>query len=158
MTDLTMRNKRIYAGFLLLCLTLVSLQAQNRRGKFDVNAFHENKWEFMLSDVGLSPAEINAVKPVFMDYEKKNWELHDQTRQLFRQSRSGKLNENQYRDLNNKMINNEIKRSQYLREYHLKLRKLLKPETLFNYYGAEKKFERQLLRKRPGSPPPAPDK
>ena len=152
-----MSNLRLYTGLLLLCLTLVSTQAQNRRGKFDVNAFHENKWEFMISDVSLSPSEANAVKPLFLNYEKKNWELHDQTRQLFRQTRNGNLTEIQYRDLNDKMINNEIKRSQYLREYHLKLRKLLKPQVLFNYYRAEKNFERQLLHKRPAGPPQTPE-
>ena len=57
------------------------------------------------------------------------------------------MSEKDYRELNDKMINNEIKRSQYLREYHLKLRKLLNPETLFKYYRAEKSFERQLLSK-----------
>ncbi len=152
-----MRNLRIYSQLLLLCLTLITTQAQNRRGKFDISAFHDKKWEFIITEISLSPAEANAIKPLFLDYEKKNWELHNNTRELFRQSRSGNLTENQYRDLNDKMINNEIKRSQYLREYHLRLRKLLKPNVLFRYYRAEKNFERQLLNKRPAGPPPTPE-
>lgn len=140
---------RFFTGLLLFFVTSILLQAQPPRGKFDVNEFHEKKWQFITSEINFSPAEINAVKPVFLDYEKKNWALHDQMRQMFRKSRDGNFTESQYRDLNDKMINMEIKRSQYLREYHLKLRKLLKPETLFNYYRAEKKFERQLLSKRP---------
>lgn len=136
---------------LLLIFTLIfSVQAQqNRRGKFDVNKFHEKKWEFMMNEVSLSPAEKDAVKPVFWEYEKKNWELYDQIRQVLRQSRNRTLTEKEYRELNDKMVNNEIKRSQHLREYHLKLRKLLKPQTLYKYYRAEKSFERQLLNKRP---------
>ncbi len=149
-----MSKLRIYTQILLLLMTIASIQAQNRRGKFDVNAFHEKKWEFIISKVELTPAEKASVKPMFLEFEKKNWELHNQTRQLFRKTFDGNLSENQYRELNDKMVNSEIKRSQYLREYHLKIRKILKPEILFRYYGAEKDFERQLLSKRPGGPPP----
>ncbi len=145
-----MRNIRIYTVLVLILASFFSIQAQqNKRGKFDVNEFHEKKWSFMMSEVALSPAEMNAVKPVFMDYEKKNWELHEQIRQLFRQSKNGDMSEKDYSNLNDKMINNEIKRAQYLRDYHLKLRKLLKSQTLFKYYRSEKSFERQLLNKRP---------
>lgn len=143
-----MKNKKLNIVLVLILATIFSLQAQqSRRGNFDVNTFHENKWKFMMGEVSLSPAEVDAVKPIFLEYEKKNWELHSQIRQLFRQSRNGNMTEKEYRELNDKMINNEIKRSQYLREYHLKLRKLLNPETLFKFYRAEKSFERQLLSK-----------
>ncbi|NLI72033.1 MAG: hypothetical protein GX361_04800 [Bacteroidales bacterium] len=145
-----MKNIRVNILLILLFASFFSIQAQHgiRKRNFDVTTFHEKKWNFMMSKVALSPAEINAVKPIFMEYEKKNWELHKQIRQLFRQTRNGNMTEKDYRELNDKMINNELKRSQYLREYHLKLRKLLNAETLFNYYRAEKSFERQLLNKR----------
>lgn len=143
-----MKNIRLNIILVLMLSLFFSLQAQeNRRGSFDVNTFHENKWKFMMDEVSLSPVEVEAVKPIFLEYEKKNWELHNQIRQLFHQTRNGNMSEKDYRELNDKMINNEIKRSQYLREYHLKLRKLLNPETLFKYYRAEKSFEKQLLSK-----------
>ena len=143
-----MKNIRLNIILVLMLSSFFSLQAQeNRRGSFDVNAFHENKRKFMMDEVSLSPVEVEAVKPIFLEYEKKNWELHNQIRQLFHQTRNGNMSEKDYRELNDKMINNEIKRSQYLREYHLKLRKLLNPETLFKYYRAEKSFEKQLLSK-----------
>lgn len=145
-----MKNIKLYTALILICMSFFSIQAQqNRREKFDVTKFHERKWTFMMSEVSLSPAEMDVVKPIFMEYEKKNWELHKQIRQLFRQARNGNMTEKDYSNLNDKMINNELKRAQHLREYHLKLRKLLKPETLFKYYRAEKNFERQLLHKRP---------
>ncbi len=144
---------KLITGLLLVLMSFASADAQNRRGRFDVKELHEKKWQFIVSEVTLSQAESNAVKPVFMDYQNSIWELHKQTRELFRESKNGNLTEKEYNDLNSKMINLEIKRSQYLREYHLKLRKLLKPETLFNYYKAEKSFERQLLHKRSQGPP-----
>ncbi|MFV0392586.1 MAG: hypothetical protein ACK5KP_12025 [Paludibacteraceae bacterium] len=151
-----MKNLKIYT-FIFFALTFLPnvFSQQRNRGKFDVNKFHENKWEFINHTVSLSPAEVAVVKPVFLEYEKKNWELHKQSRELFKKTFDKEITEKEYRELNDKMINYEIKRSQYLRDYHLKLRKLLKPETLFHYYRAEKKFERQLLQERPGPKPNA---
>jgi hypothetical protein len=148
-----MKKIKIITGLLLVLIAFTSADAQNSRGRFDVKEFHEKKWQFIVSETKLSPAETTAVKPVFMNYENNVWELHKQTRELFLESKNGNLTEKQYNDLNSRMINLEIKRSQYLREYHLKLRKLLKPQTLFHYYKAEKSFERQLLQRRgQGSP------
>lgn len=150
-----MKKIRIITGLLLVLLAFASTEAQqNRRGRFDVKEWHEKKWQFIVEEVNLSPAEATVVKPVFMHYEGSIWGLHRQTRELFRESKKGNLTEKQYDDLNSKMINLEMKRSQYLREYHLKLRKLLKPQTLFNYYKAEKSFERQLLQRRVQGLPP----
>lgn len=147
-----MQNIRLYTLSFLLCLIAVSTQAQNRRGRPNVDELHEKKWEFLTKEVNLSPAEENTVKPVFLDYEKNIWELHKKTWELFRKSREADLTEKEYSELNDKMVNMEIKRSHYLREYHMKLRKLLKSETLFKYYLAEKKFERELLHQRPQGP------
>lgn len=145
-----MKNIRFYTLLVLIPATMFSVFGQpGRRGKFNVDEFHEKKWSFITTNASLSPAEMQAVKSIFMEYEKKNWELHQEIRKMFHQSRNRTLTEKEYRQLNDKMVNNEIKRSQYLREYHLKLRKLLKPQTLYKYYRAEKAFERQLLDKCP---------
>ena len=148
-----MKKLTLLAWLFTFVLVSAHAQDQNRHRNFDINKFHERKWEFMMSEVKLSPAEMSLVKPVFLNYEKNGWELHRQPRDLFRKTRNGTMTEKDYSELNDKMINMEIKRSQYLREYHMKLRKLLKPETLFKYYRAEKSFERQLLTKRPQGEP-----
>lgn len=147
-----MQKARIYTLVFLLSLVAFSTQAQHRRGRANVEELHEKKWEFLLKEVSLSPAEESTVKPIFLDYEKNLWELHRTTWELFRKSKATNLTEKEYSELNDKMVNLEIKRSQYLREYHMKLREQLKPETLFKYYLAEKKFERELLHQRPERP------
>lgn len=38
----------------------------------NVKEMHERKWQFVMNEVSLSPAEMNAVKPVFLNYERKN--------------------------------------------------------------------------------------
>lgn len=122
---------------------------QHKREKPDINEFHEKKWNFITTEAALSATEAEAVKPIFMTYERKKWELHEQIRQLLRQAKNGEKSDKDYSALNDKMINNEIKRAQYLRDYHLRLKKELNPRTLFRYYKSEKNFERQLLNRRP---------
>lgn len=145
---------------LLLLFALVSFSAlqgqqRERRGRFNVDKMHENKWEFIMKEAKLSPAEVSKIKPIYLEYEKKNWELHKQSRQLFIEVHSKELSDKEYYDLNNKMVNIEIKRAQYMRENHMKLRKLLNSKTLYEYYKAQKNFERQLLRRGAAGPPQA---
>ena len=66
-------------------------------------------------------------------------------------------NTDDYAELNDKAVNSEISQAQLLRAYHMKLRKLLKPETLYYYYQAERKFKRKLLQNMPKNMPPPPD-
>ena len=150
--------KRNYIKFILLaailCITAAA-EAQGRHGRPNVEDFHARKWQFIMNQVSLSPAEINAVKPVFFHYEKSVWELHQRNIDSYRKYKEIKANENiNYSELNDNYINQEIKQAQLLRNYHMKLRKLLKPETLFQYYKAERMFKRRLL---DHMPPPPPD-
>lgn len=149
--------KRNYIKFIvlaaMLCISAVS-EAQGRHGRPNADEFHARKWQFILSQVSLSPAEINAVKPVFFHYEKSVWELHQRNIDYYRKYKEIKSNENiNYSELNDNYINQEIKQAQLLRNYHMKLRKLLKPETLFQYYKAERMFKRKLLDHMPPPPP-----
>lgn len=152
-----MRNFKYIVLSTLLVLTLAAQAQRERHGHPNVEEMHEKKWQFLMNEVSLSPAEINAVKPVFIDYEKKVWELHMKNREYFRLSREKKPNGTiNYTELNDKAVNSEISQAQLLRSYHMKLRKLLKPETLYYYYQAERKFKRKLLQNMPKNIPPPP--
>jgi hypothetical protein len=50
-------------------------------------------------------------------------------------------------------VESEVKQSQLFKSYHLQLRKVLQPETLFKYYKAEREFKRKLLQGMPGRLP-----
>ncbi|HPS11287.1 MAG TPA: hypothetical protein PK664_07925 [Paludibacteraceae bacterium] len=152
-----MRNIKYILLSALLLLSLAIQAETEQRGRPNVKEMHERKWQFMMNEVELSPAEINAVKPVFLNYEKAIWELHEKDREFFRLSRERKQGaEINYSELNDKAVNSEISHALLLKNYHLKLRKLLKPETLFNYYQAERKFKRKLLQNMPKNMPPPP--
>lgn len=146
-----MKNlKFILLGTLLL--TTLMLPAQRFSGHPSVEELHQHKWDFMMKEVQLSPAEVIRVKPVFLEYEKSMWGIHKEVREMYHKTRDRKPTKAEYKEINDKSVNLQIREVQYLRSYHLKLSKLLDPETLFNYYNAERKFKRLLLSQRPPFP------
>jgi hypothetical protein len=108
---------------------------------------HARKWQSLITQAQLSPKEIDAVKPVFMEYEQLVWKLHEENhdffKSAFKNAKNGKPN---FAELNDRYVDNEIRDAQMFKNYHLKLRKLLQPETLFKYYRAERDFKRKLLK------------
>lgn len=144
-------KKTFLSLIILLLVSLVSLQAQNKRPL--VEKMHERKWMEIVREVKLTNEEMAMVKPIFLEYEQAVWRLHQDGVRKFKEFRKRRILEDiDYNALNDKYVNTEIKQAQLLREYHLKLRKVLKPETLFRYYMAERSFKFKLLREMP--PPP----
>lgn len=142
--------------FVLLLLSCFSVQAQRKMRQFpNVTEMHEHKWKAITGQVKLTPEEMSAVKPIFLEYEQAVWKIHQERRDAIMDFNKNKRKADiDYNSLNNKYVNFEIKQALLLRAYHLRLKKILKPETLFNYYRAERMFKRKLLR---NMPPPPPD-
>ena len=152
-----MKNINYYLLSILMFLSFTTQAQSQTRVCPNVDEMHERKWQFMMREVSLSPAEAYAVKPIFLNYEKSRWDFHKKNRNYFRKAGDGKKNtEINYAEMNDRAVNEEIIQAQLLRSYHLKLRKLLKPETLFHYYQAERKFKRNLLHNMPHDMPPIP--
>ena len=112
----------------------------------NVDDMHSQKWQFMVEKAQLSPTDIAKVQPVFMQYEKTMWCQHQQNRDFFKKNfkKDNNVKPN-YAELNDRYVEMEVKQSQMFKNYHLQLRKLLSPETLFRYYHAEREFKRKLL-------------
>lgn len=142
-----MKNFKIIILSILL-LSFINVQAKNKRPMMD--KMYEHKWQVMLSKVKLTQEETARVKPIFINYEKAVWKIHKERISTIMDFKKSKNNGTiDYTLLNDKYINLEIKQAQLLRNYHLKLKEILKPETLFNYYQAERMFKRKLLRDMP---------
>jgi len=136
--------KNLLVGLFVLASTL--LQAENKDDFPRIEEMHNNKWEFLVEKARLSPDEIERVRPVFMNYEKTVWNLHRQNRESFKaEMKDAKKAKPNYADLNDRYVDFEFKQAQLFRNYHMQLRKLLPPETLFKYYKAEREFKRKLL-------------
>jgi len=135
-------------GTFLLLATV--LQAQRSPVCPKVKEMHANKWQYLVEQAQLSTQEQTAVQPVFMEYEITVWRLHDHNRTSFKKALQLSGNEKpNYTEMNDRYVNQEIKKAMMLKSYHQKLRRLLAPETLFNYYKAERSFKRKLLRDMP---------
>jgi len=130
---------------ILLILSSTAI-AQDKDKHFNIEEMHARKWQSLITQAQLTPKEIDAVKPVFMEYEQLVWKLHEINHDFFKSSfKNAKNGKPNFAELNDRYVENEIKDAQMFKNYHLKLRKLLQPETLFKYYRAERDFKRKLL-------------
>src|SRR5659263_22227 len=136
--------KNILWGFLITISTLINAQENGFPPK--VEEMHAQKWQFMVDKAKLSPKEIEAVQPIFMEYEKAVWSQHEKNRNFFRSVK--KLDGNTkppYEEMNNRYAEADLIQGQLFKAYHQKLKKILQPEVLFRYYHAEREFKRKLL-------------
>jgi len=131
-------------GMLVFLSTIAIAQDDHRFPK--IEDLHALKWQCLSSKSQLTPREIDIVKPVFMDYEQSIWRMHQEKHEFFKSAlKNAKTVKPNYANLNDKYVEYEFKEAQMFKNYHLKLRKLLQPETLFKYYKAEREFKRKLL-------------
>jgi len=130
---------------LILLTSKAFAQDNNKIPK--IEELHALKWQALSTKAKLTPKEIDAVKPVFMEYEQLVWKLHEENHDFFKSAfKNAKNGKPDFAELNDRYVENEIRDAQMFKNYHLKLRKLLQPETLFNYYRAERDFKRKLLK------------
>jgi hypothetical protein len=133
----------------LICLLVMmssSTFAQDKDKLFKIEEMHARKWQCLVSQAQLTPKEIDAVKPVFMEYEQLVWKLHQENHDFFKSAfKNAKTVKPNFAVLNDRYVDNEIRDAQMFKNYHLKLRKLLQPETLFKYYKAERDYKRKLI-------------
>jgi len=130
----------------VLILLSTNINAQDIDKSPKVDDMHSQKWQFMVEKAQLTPTDIAKVQPVFMQYEKTMWCQHQQNRDFFKKNfKKDNDVKPDYAQLNDRYVEMEVKQSQMFKSYHLQLRKLLSPETLFRYYRAEREFKRKLL-------------
>jgi hypothetical protein len=136
--------KYVLAG-LLISITLTANSQENEKNS-RIEKLHDQKWQILISHADLTPKEIEAVKPVFMQYEQSLWKLHQDNHEFFKTAyKNLKDVKPNYMELNDRYVEYEFKEALMSKNYHLQLRKLLQPETLFKYYKSEREFKRKLL-------------
>ena len=149
-----MKTIRHQLLFISVLFSLV-LSAQENRSFPKVDEMHNRKWQFIIEKAKLTQSETDAVLPVFMEYEKAVWAFHGKNAEFFRSFKVKFKDPNvNYSDLNDRYVEMGMTQAQMFKNYHLKLRKLLSPETLFRYYKAEREFKRELLKDLKDRPQP----
>jgi hypothetical protein len=140
-----MKRNKILTLIVLFFLSS-SLFAQRNSKESRLNQMHERKWQFLVEQADLSPSEVELVKPIFLEYETALWAQHEKNKEFFHSVMKTESDvKPNYAQLNDQYSEIEYVQGQLFRNYHQKLRKLLKPETLFKYYKAEREFKRKLL-------------
>ena len=135
-----------YCILFLLAFLNTTAFAQDNTKFPKIEDLHERKWQILITQAQLSPKEAENVKPVFIEHENLVWKLHQGNHEFFKSAlKNAKNVKPNYAALNDRYIDNEFKEAQLSKIYHIKLRKILDPETLFRYYKAERDFKRKLL-------------
>ncbi|MCL1867507.1 MAG: hypothetical protein FWF72_00940 [Paludibacter sp.] len=138
----------------ILFIFLIIAASATAQGKRDFPPFEElieRKWQEISTKANLTEDEKKAVYPIFIEYENSVFALNKTLWDTFKHVKASKeKSENiNFAEINEVYINNEIKLAALLKNYHEKLKKVLSPETLFNYYMAERSFKKGLMQKMP---------
>ena len=135
-----------YIILLILVQFTGLIYAQENQSLPKVDEMHNRKWEFLVDKTKLTPKQIEDVQPVFMEYEKALWNFHVKNVEYFKSFRSRKNDPTlNYSEINDRYAEIEVTQAQFFKSYHLKLKKILPPETLYKYYHAEREFKKNLL-------------
>ncbi len=139
-------KKTIRNIFLVLVLFSSVTVAQENRFTAKLDEMRGKKWLFLVKKANLTTKETEQVEPIFMEYEKSIWSFHAKNGVFFKSIKT-QLNDAtiNYSEINDRYAEMELTQAQLFKSYHLKLRKILAPETLFNYYRAEREYKRELL-------------
>ena len=142
-----MKNLKYKLLFLIALLSSVVFAQENQPFP-KVEEMHNRKWQFLVEKAQLSPKDVEVVQPIFMEYEKALWNFHAKNGDFFKSLRNKKNDPTlNYSDINDRYVEMEVTQVQMFKSYHLKLKKILTPETLFKYYKADREFKRTLLQK-----------
>jgi len=147
-----MKKSKFLVIYFMLFLTGVVF-ADERPPFPKVEDMRNLKWQFMVSKAQLSQKEADAVQPIFMEYEKALWDFQNKKGEFFK-SLMKNMNDHtiNYTEVNDKFADMKVAEAMMFKNYHLKLKKVLSPEKLFKYYGAENEYKRKLLQNLPGGP------
>jgi hypothetical protein len=112
-----------------------------------IDEMHEHKWNIIIEETHLNKEKAEKIKPLFLEFEKSSWELHEKSRSHFKEAHQ-KMNKKEvvdYDKLNDLFVSTEIEQAKLLEKYHAELKLILSPEELFSFYIAERKFKKILL-------------
>lgn len=133
--------------FIFLIISVIST-AQSKKKSLSFGELTERKWQEICIKANLTDVEKKTVYPIFIEYENAVFTLNKTLWDTFKRVREGKKKSQSinFAEINDIYINTEIKQANLLKNYHERLKKILSPETFFNYYMAERGFKKNLMR------------
>lgn len=141
--------------FLIVALVLTTgLFAQDQAKSQD--EVRKQRWEDMKAKraayytekICLTSNEAQLFWPVFNELQEKKWKLHQQMSAKFYNVKKDEHGRPifDYAKINDELIRNKVQEANLEKIYHERFKKILSPEKLFRYYGAERDWANKLLK------------
>lgn len=141
-----------YTLLLILSIFLTNLYAQDPHN----DDARKQRWEEMKAKraayyterIGLTAEEAQLFWPIYNELQEKKGKLH---RSMSAQFRNAKKDANgqkiiDFSKATDDMINLRVQETALEKSYHEKFKRILSPEKLFKYYGAERDWANKLLK------------
>lgn len=139
----------IFALCLIAPLTEVGAQETKKHKSFDREAFESKRSAFITAEIGLTPEEAAAFIPLCNELQQKKFEVGKECRKRnWDIHKKGNASTDEYNEAMDACLNSCIKEAELEKEYYDKFRKILSPEKLFKYKGAEIKFAKMFMKER----------
>jgi len=139
-----MKRLLFFTGMLML---FSGLQAQERPNNHQqmLNEIRQKKVAFIQQRLNLTPEQAKQFWPLYYEYEQKRWDIMKASRENFRHNKGEKGKIANYEQMTDNMINFDLMRAQLAKTYYEQFKRILPPQTLFQYYVADKDFKEWLL-------------
>ncbi len=141
----------LYIFALVLGMSFTEVRAQDfkRQKSFNREAFESKKNAFITAEIGLTPEEAAAFIPLCNELQQKKFEVGKDCRKKSRAiCKKQNVSDEEYNQTINICLESRIKEAELEKEYYEKFSKILKPEKLFKYKGAEMKFAKLFMKER----------
>ena len=135
---------------ILICLLFASAatMAQNKFKQEDFDQFKAQKISFMTERMELTPEEAQKFWPIFNEFEKKRIETHQKRRELEKKVKDNfdKYSESEFKKLSYEIVDQTIKESDLLKEYHEKFLRVLPAKKVVMLGQIENEFRFKMIR------------
>lgn len=141
-----MKAKSILLLFLVFCFSF-SINAQDGRRGFDIEAIKKEKAEYLKKELSLTDTEAKAFLPLEAEYMQKRFDVNREAR---RETRELKRKENKtdadYKRITQLNLESEQRSTQLQVEYYKKFSQVLSAQKVEQYRTADRNFNEKLLK------------
>lgn len=146
--------KRFILIATLLCM-VVGIQAQDR---FSPDEFEQKFQKYITEKVGFTADEAQKFFPLYREFKDKQRVNFRKVHELQRKTDIEKTTEEDFRKLNDELLELEIANTRIEKEYLQKFRQIISDKKYFLVGWAENAFQREMLHqarnhRKPGAPP-----
>ncbi|MCW0482821.1 hypothetical protein [Gaoshiqia sediminis] len=139
--------KKITIILSLLLLGVFAI-AQPRGRHDDFEKYKALKVSFMTEKLELTPQEAQQFWPIYNEFDKKRFETHQKRRELEEQVKTNydKYSESEFKKASYEIIDQAVKESSLLKEYHEKFLRVLPAKKVVIIGQVENEFRFKMIR------------